>query len=151
MGVGRDERHAARLRVVGSMRRGRGWREAIDAAGLTASRATAYRLARRARLCGDDALRDERRGHAHTMGDPARTWLAAYCRGAPHSSGGQIQAALRDRCDLRVSISQINRVRAALGLSRRARRAGEKSARRSTASVVVAEWHQRSAAPRRRP
>ncbi len=79
MGVERDERQAALLRMVGGMHSGCGWREAIDAAGLTASRATAYRVARRARLCGDDALRDERRGHAHKLGDPARAWLAAYC------------------------------------------------------------------------
>ena len=151
MGVGRDERHVVRLRVVDGMRSGCGWREAIDAAGLKASRATAYRLARRARLCGDNALRDERRGHAHKLGDPARAWVATYCRGAPHSAGGHIQAALQDRFGLSVSISQINRVRATLGLSRRARGAGGKSTGRSTAHVVMAGWRRRPATPRRRP
>jgi len=50
--------------------------------------------------------------------------LEDYCRGAPDSTGRQIQAALRARFDLAVSISQINRGRAALGLSRRAGGAG---------------------------
>jgi len=120
--IGPRERQTARLRLIASMREGRGWRVAAQAAGLGVSRATAYRLARR----GDGAAYDRRRGQAYKLGGVVRVWLEDYCRDAPGSTGGQIQAALRARFDLAVSISQINRVRAALGLSRR-RGAGGKS------------------------
>jgi hypothetical protein len=45
----------------------------------------------------------------------ARTFLEAYCREAPQTPSSVLQALLHERFALRVSVSQINRVRAALG------------------------------------
>ena len=47
----------------------------------------------------------------------ARAFLETQCRQAPHTSSSTIQMELRVRFDLSVSIGQINRVRAALGMS----------------------------------
>jgi hypothetical protein len=47
----------------------------------------------------------------------ARTFLEEYCRGAPHTPSSVIQTLLQERFDRHVSVSQINRVRAALGVS----------------------------------
>ena len=65
------------------------------------------------------ALQDGRHGHPVKLRGEARTFLEAYCRKAPHTPSSVIQTLLQERLDLSVSISQINRVRAALGVSNR--------------------------------
>jgi hypothetical protein len=47
----------------------------------------------------------------------ARAFLEAYCRKAPHTPSSALQPVLQERFELHVSSSQINRVRAALGIS----------------------------------
>jgi transposase len=105
------------------MRRGQPWREAAREAELTISRATAYRLLRRRRMEGETALHDRRQGHPYVLRPPVRHWLQVYCRAHPTHSGRLIQAALLEQRGLTVSVSQINRVRSTLGLSRRMHRA----------------------------
>jgi len=114
-----DERRAAKARVIASMRSGQPWDEAARNAGLRMGRATAYRLCRRARDAGDVALRDGRGGQATKVRGAVRQWLEEFCRGAPRTPSHRVQVALRDRFGLTVSVSQINRVRATLGLSSR--------------------------------
>jgi len=70
----------------------------------------------------DTALSDGRHGHPSKLRGEARAFLETSCREAPSTSSSSIQAALQERFDLRVSISQINRVRAALGGSLRPKR-----------------------------
>lgn len=65
-------------------------------------------------------LRDGRQGHPSKLREPVRTHLEEYCRAYPEQSVRQVQAALREQVGVRVSISHINRVRVAWGLSRRA-------------------------------
>ena len=64
------------------------------------------------------------------MREPVRDWLATFCRAAPEATGRAVQAALLEQFGLEVSVSQINRLRAALGISRQKPGAGEKSAER---------------------
>ena len=63
------------------------------------------------------ALQDGRHGHPSKLRGEACTFLADYCRGAPHTASSVIQALLQERFELSVSVSQINRIRAALGVS----------------------------------
>jgi len=129
-----DQRHDAQERLIDTLRQGLPWREATREAAVTMSRRTAYRFLRRVRMEGEAAAVQERRhGHAYKVCGPIREWLALYCRAAPSHSGTQIQAALRERFGLTVSVSQINRVRATLGLSRPAQGAGGKWGRRPAA------------------
>jgi len=111
-------RRAAKARLVAGMVRGLPWREAAEAAGLPTGRTTAYRLRRDVRLRGDAALDEGRHGHASKLREPVRRWVEAYCRGAPSVSGPTVQAALRERFGLDVSVRHLNRVRAALGVSK---------------------------------
>ena len=122
-----EERRAAKARMMAGMRAGRSWHEAAAEAGVQTSRTAAYRLLQGLRAHGEAALSDGRHGHPSKVRGPVRAWLDAYCRGAPDASGRAIQAALGERFGLTVSVTHLNRVRATLGLSRRAPGAGGKS------------------------
>lgn len=82
----------------------------------------AYRLLRNVRAKGNTALQDGRHGHPIKLRGEARAFLEAFCREIPCTPSPTLQAALRERFDLQVSVSQINRVRAALGVSNPSKR-----------------------------
>ena len=126
----REAHRVAKTQMVAQMQAGQSWQEAATSAGVQTSRASAYRLLRRVRTEGVVALDDQRHGHPTKLRQPVRDWLAAFCRAAPGSTGRTVQAALVERFGLKISVSQINRLRAALGVSRPAPGAGEKSAGR---------------------
>ncbi len=122
-----EQRRAAKLRVVGRMQEGLPWHKAVEAADARLSRATAFRTLRIVRAQGEDALGDGRHGHPHKLTAPVREWLVEYCRGAPGTPSRVVRAEIEERFGTTVSTSQINRVRAALGVSSRSRGLGEKS------------------------
>lgn len=113
----KNERQAAREHLVTAMLAGQSWQEAAVATAMPVKRAMAYRLLRAVRTKGNTALQDGRHGHPSKLRGEARTFLSEQCQQAPHTSGRMLQAALQERFQLSVSISQINRVRAELGLS----------------------------------
>jgi transposase len=116
----KNERQEARSRLVKAMLAGQSWPEAVAATDpVPIKRAMAYRLARAVRTRGDAALGDGRHGHPSKLRGEARTFLEAYCRRDPSMPSSTLQVTLRERFNLSVSISQINRVRAALGVSNR--------------------------------
>jgi transposase len=115
----KERMRAAKARLVAEMQAGQPWHVAAATAGLQTSQSTAYRLCQVVRERGEMALQDGRHGHPVKLRGEARTFLEAYCRKAPHTPGSVIQTLLQERFDLSVSISQINRVRAALGISSR--------------------------------
>jgi len=123
----REQRDDAKTRLIARLLQGRPWKEVAHQAGYPLKRSGAYRLLREVRMRGDDALRDGRHGHPAKMRGPARQWLADYCRGDPAVAGATVQAALQERFGLAVSVSQINRVRVALGVGRSAAGGGGKS------------------------
>jgi transposase len=126
----REARRAAKAPMVAHMQAGQSWHEAATNEGLQTSRASAYRLLRRVRTEGVVALDDQRHGHPTNVRQPVRDWLATFCRAAPASTGCTVHAALLERFGLEVSVSQINRLRVVLGVSRQVPGAGEKSAER---------------------
>ena len=115
----KEQLRAAKARLAAQMQAGQPWHVAAAAAGLQTSQSTAYRLCQAVRERGEMALQDGRHGHPVKLRGEARTFLEAYCRKAPHTPSSMIQTLLQERLDLSVSISQINRVRAALGVSNR--------------------------------
>lgn len=119
-------RRAAKARLVEGMLHGQPWEDAVIASGLNVRRSAAYRLTQRVCVYGDRALEDHRHGHVSKMHAPVRQWLEAYCRGAPGTPSRLVQAALRERCGLTVSITHLNRIRAGLGIGSRAMGGGEK-------------------------
>lgn len=122
------QRHAAKVQFIAEMQRGRPWQEAATEAGLQISQATAYRWLQRMHAEGAAALHDGRHGHASKLRDPICQWLEAYCRANPACTSRTVQTALYERFGVWVSITHLNRVRAALGVSRRPQGVGEKSA-----------------------
>lgn len=115
----KEQLRAAKARLAAQMQAGQPWHVAAAAAGLQTSQSTAYRLCQAVRERGEMALQDGRHGHPVKLRGEARTFLEAYCRKAPHTPSSVIQTLLQERFDLSVSISQINRVRAARGVSNR--------------------------------
>jgi transposase len=105
------------MQVVEAMEQGLSWHEAAKRAGLQISQSTAYRLRQRMRQGGEQALREGRHGHPIKLRGEVRTFLEETCRQASHIPSHEIQAQLAERFALPVSVSQINRVRAALGVS----------------------------------
>jgi transposase len=112
-----EQRRAAKVQLVTGMQEGHSWQTAAAQAGLRISQSNAYQLWGAFRQHGETALSDGRHGHPIKLRGEARTFLEERCRQAPQTPSSTIQAALRERFDLCVSISQINRVRATLGVS----------------------------------
>lgn len=109
--------YTARVVVVKAMERGISWHEATKLAGLQISQSTAYRLCQRVRQGGEQALLESRHGHPAKLRGEVRTFLEKICQQVPHIPSHEIQTQLAERFTLSVSVSQINRVRAALGVS----------------------------------
>jgi transposase len=107
----------ARMQVVVAMEQGLPWHEAAKRAGLEMSQSTAYRLRQRMRQGGEQALHEGRHGHPIKLRGEVRQWLEQTCQQAPHTPSREIQTQLAQRFSLQVSVSQINRVRATLGVS----------------------------------
>ena len=113
----RTEREA-KARLVEGMLHGESWQDAVLASGLCLSRSGAYRLTWRVCVRGEEALDDHRQGHVSKMHPHIAAWLEETCRAAPQTPTRVMQEALHERFGVRVSLSHLNRVRAARGLSR---------------------------------
>ena len=110
----------ARLHLLEYMFAGHSWQSAVSQSGLRISRSTAYRLRQRAREEAKAALvfLDDRHGHPYKMTEPVRAWMVEFCTTNPQVASSQIQTELKGTFGREVSISQINRVRAASGVTR---------------------------------
>jgi hypothetical protein len=108
----------AKIKMAEMMLVGIPWQEAVEAAGVVTSRASAYRFLTAYCLRGDTVLGERRRGHAHKIVGDVLVWMVEACRTRPDISGRELQAAVLERYNLRVSKSQLNRARAAHGVSR---------------------------------
>lgn len=109
----------ARIDLVERMLRGSNWQQAAKDSGIETSQTTAYRWLTRACLEGNEALLSDRRhGQAWKLREPLRAWLKTRCANAQETSSRVVQTEMAEQFGIQVSVSQINRVRAALGLSR---------------------------------
>ncbi len=115
--LARHQWQAAREQLVTTMLEGRTFRQVSASTPTPLKRAMAYRLLHAVRTKGESALQDGRHGHPSKLRGEARAFLEASCREAPCTTSPSLQAVLRERFDLQVSVSQLNRVRAALGVS----------------------------------
>ena len=109
----------ARLQVIGRMFAGQSWQTAVSQSQLHISRSTAYRLVKLAR--DEDkvakAFLDDRHGLPYKVTEPVRVWLVDVCTQNPQMPSSRVQTELQSRFGVTVSVSQINRVRAKLGVS----------------------------------
>ena len=107
---------AAKAALITYMDQGYPWQEAAAKAGVVVSRATAYRLWLRAWRDGPSVLDDGRHGHPSKLRDPIRQGLRDTCSQAPATPARALQTAIGERFGITISLRQINRVRAALGV-----------------------------------
>lgn len=112
-----DERRIAREQLVTAMLGGQSWQQVSARAPVPVKRAMAYRLLHAVRIKGNIALQDGRHGHPIKLRGEARTFLEEYCRKTPQTPSSTLQMALRERFNLQMSVSQINRIRAVLDVS----------------------------------
>jgi transposase len=110
---------AARLQLIEYMFAGHSWQSAGAQSQLNVSRATAYRLSQLARDEEKAALAflDDRHGHPYKVTEPVQAWLSEFCTTHPQIASSRVQSELKSRFGVAVSVSQINRVRAKLGVS----------------------------------
>ena len=71
----KEQRRAAKARLVAQMQAGRSWQAAAATAGVQISQSTAYRLLQVVRIRGEAALQDGRHGHPSKLRGEARTFL----------------------------------------------------------------------------
>ncbi len=117
----------AKRQMMVLMQEGTSWQEAASRAGVQTSRSTAYRWFAAYRTQGEAALDDGRHGHPAKVREPVLQWLAERCRSAPQTASSHLQAELQEHLGVKISITHLNRIRAAHGLSRRVARGGKKS------------------------
>ena len=114
----RDRRE--RLELLEYMFAGYSWQEAAARSQLKISRAMAYRL--RQMACDEEkaerAFLDDRHGHPSKLTEPAQVWLKEFCTPNPQVASSQVQTELKTQLGIEVSVSQINRVRARLGVGK---------------------------------
>lgn len=113
----KEQDHVAKMQIVASMQEGHSWQTATAQAGLHSSQSTAYRLWAAWRQRGEGALSDGRHGHPIKLRGTVRTFLEDYCQQTPSTPSSVLKRLLEQRFGVRASVSQINRVRAALGIS----------------------------------
>jgi transposase len=112
---------------------GHSWQTAVSLSGLHVSRSTAYRLRQRARDEDKAALvfLDDRHGHPYKLTEPVRMWMVEFCATNPQVASSRVRTELKTTFGVQVSVSQINRVRAAYGVTRqgqsRVQEQGEKN------------------------
>lgn len=132
--MGNEEKRqhqAAREQLITALLEGHSWQQISTGSSVPLKRAMAYRLLHAVRTKGEIALQDGRHGHPSKLRGEARAFLEACCREAPCTPSPTFQVALRERFDLQVSVSQINRVRAALGVSNHSRRSPQEKKQKS--------------------
>jgi transposase len=122
-----EQRQTAKKQMMVLMQEGYPWQEAANRAGIQTSRSSAYRWFQQYRTRGEAALHEERHGHTAKMHQPIRAWLEARCREEPSLSSSSLQKELHAHFGVLVSITHLNRIRAAQGLERQPARMGKKS------------------------
>jgi len=110
---------AARLQLIKSMFAGHSWQTAAAQSQLKISRSTAYRLVQFARNEEKAGLAflDDRHGHPYKLTEPMQIWINELCSDDLQIPSSRVQRELKSRFGVAVSVSQINRVRAKLGVS----------------------------------
>jgi transposase len=122
-----EQRQAAKKRMMVLIQEGYSWQEAARLSGIQTSRSTAYRWFQQFRTQGEAALHDGRHGHTAKMHKPIREWLEARCREELSQPSSSLQKELNAHFGVLVSITHLNRIRAAHGLERQLARMEKKS------------------------
>ncbi len=114
-----EQRQAAKREIIWQVEQGAPASDARMCSAVPMHRTTVYRLLKRVQSEGESALTDGRHGHPVKLRGEALVLLREYCQANPCISSFAVQCLLQERFGLCMSVSQLNRVRASLGLSRK--------------------------------
>jgi len=103
--------------VIADMVAGLPWDVARHRANAPISRATAFRWQARFITDGDAVFQEQRHGHPWLVTQPVQDWIVAYCQAHPHTPSHALQPLLQWEVNCTVSLTQLNRVRATLGIT----------------------------------
>ncbi len=117
--VSPEQRQNAKRHMMVLIEQGTSVRQAQSKTTVPMHRTTIYRLLKRVHVEGENAYTDGRHGHPVKVRGEVRTFLIECCQATPSPSSTRLQQAIEQRFSLRLSVSQLNRVRASLGLTYR--------------------------------
>ncbi len=113
-----QQRQVAKREIVRDIEQGVSAREARVRSAVPMHRTTVYRLLKRVQREGDNGFADGRHGHPVKLRGEVLTFLIESCQATPSVASSVLQRAIMERFASTPSVSQLNRVRARLGLSR---------------------------------
>jgi transposase len=111
-------RQEARREIVRQIEQGVSDKLARERLAVPMHRTTIYRLFKCVQSEGEKALTDGRHGHPVKLRGEVFALVREHCQANPYVSSSAVQHLLQERFGVSVSVSQLNRVRASLGLSR---------------------------------
>ena len=114
-----EQRRRAKQEIVKAVRQGASASVARAQSGIPLHRTTVYRLLKRVQTDEERAFVDGRHGHAVKLRGEVLTFLMEWCQVHSDLPSSALQCAIQEHFSLSVSISQLNRVRASLGLTRK--------------------------------
>jgi transposase len=111
-------RQEAKQEIIRQVKQGIEVSEARTKSIVLMHRTTVYRLLKRVQCEGTDALTDGRHGHPVKLRGEILALVCELCQTNPTISSSAVQHLLQERFGVSGSVSQLNRVRAAHGLTR---------------------------------
>ena len=114
-----QQRQAAKREIVRQMKQGTSPHEALVRSIVPMHRTTVYRLLKRVQREEESGIDDGRHGHPVKLRGEVLTCLIEHCQANPCVSSSTVQCLLQERFRVSISVSQLNRVRARLGLTRK--------------------------------
>ncbi len=112
-------RQTARQEIVRQVELGATASEAQRRCPIPMHRTTVYRLLKRVEREGQHAFVERRHGHPTKLRGEVLTFVLDYCQNHASAASREVQRLVAERFSLCVSVSQLNRVRAAHELSRK--------------------------------
>ena len=114
-----QQRQAAKQEMVRQFEHGVSVEDVRGRSPVPMHRTTIYRLLKRVQREGEGAFNDGRHGHPVKLRGEIRAFLLEHCQNHASAASREIQRLVAERFGISVGISQLNRVRAAHGLSRK--------------------------------
>ena len=112
-----EQRQASKRQIMELVEQGASVQQARNQSEVPMHRATVYRLLKRVQAQGEAGYSDGRHGHPIKLRGEVRTFLIESCQTTPSLSSPMLQPLIQERFGIRLSVSQLNRVRASLGLT----------------------------------
>jgi len=143
----RQARRSARQEIVHQVEQGMTASEAWRRCLVPMHRTTVYRLLKRVKREGEHAFVERRHGHPVKLRGEVLTFVLDYCQHHAFAASREVQRCVSERFGITVSVSQLNRVRAAHGLSRKNPQGEKKAANGSHHCLWISRtgWESASA------